>query len=93
MSATLTVVAILCHLNVAQPTLAPTSDCTAEEARSEVVVTDNELDPTLSLFSCQGGGSQRDLADWKMHSPYMPSAWRIARVTCIAGKHVPKVGA
>jgi hypothetical protein len=91
MTATLTVVAIMCHLNVAQRMLPANRDCTAEETRNEVVVTDNELDPKLDLFSCQSGGII-SAADWKTHHPiYFKSDWRVGQIKCIAGRFTQKV--
>lgn len=82
-----TVVAVVCHLLVVPPTIAPDADCTAEEARVEEIVTTSELDPDIDFFKCQVQG-QVGVADWKSHHPiYFKPSWRIARVKCVPGHY------
>lgn len=82
-----TVVAILCKLVVAQPTLAPDADCTAEETRVEEIVTDSTVDEFADFFSCMVQG-QIGVAKWKSENPlYHADRWRVARVKCVPGKY------
>lgn len=84
-----TVVAVMCHLVVAAPTIAPDRDCTAEEARVEEIVTDSDKDERVDFFACQLG--QAPLADWKQHHPiYFKPAWRIGRIKCVPGHYEPR---
>lgn len=81
-----TVVAVMCKLVVAQPTIAPDRDCTAEEMKVEEIVTDSSMDDTLSLISCHLG--QPQIADWKgKHPIYMKDSWRIGRIKCVPGHY------
>lgn len=82
-----TVAVVLCKLMVAQPTIAPDTDCTAEEARVEEIVTDSSMDDKVDFFSCQIHG-QIGVAKWKSESPlYHGGRWRIARVKCVPGHY------
>lgn len=82
-----TVVAVMCKLMVAAPTIAPSADCTNEEARIEEIVTDSSMDERVDFFSCQIG-NQAALADWKgKHPIYHKASWRIARVKCAPGHY------
>lgn len=82
-----TVVAVLCHLAVVHPTIAPAGDCTAEEASVEEIVTDTSMDDTVDFFSCQIHG-QIGVADWKAHHPlYHSDTWRVARIKCAPGHY------
>jgi hypothetical protein len=84
-----TVVAVMCHMLVEQPTIAPDRDCTPEEARVEEIVTDSDMDDHVDMFTCQSGG-QAALAKWKSESPiYRTGAWRIGRVKCAPGHYQP----
>lgn len=84
-----TVVAVMCHMMVEQPTIAPDRDCTAEEARVEEIVTDSDLDEHVDMFTCQSSG-QAALAKWKSeHAVYHSGAWRVARVKCVPGHYEP----
>lgn len=83
----LAVVAVLCHLVVPTPTIAPDGDCTAEEVRVEEIVTSSDMDDTVTLQSCMMGWAA--VADWKGKSPlYHSPRWRIARVKCAPGGYV-----
>jgi hypothetical protein len=85
-----TVVAVMCHLVVAKPTIAPEADCTAEEAKIEEIVTDSSMDDNVDFNSCMIH-SQIGLADWKgKHPIYFKSDWRIARVKCVPGHYSPR---
>jgi hypothetical protein len=85
-----TVVAVVCKLMVAQPTIAPDRDCTAEEAKVEEIVTDSSMDDTVDFMSCQIRG-QAGVADWKgKHPIYSKNTWRIARIKCAPGHYEPK---
>lgn len=80
-----TVVAVMCQMLVAQPTIAPDGDCTSEEARVEEIVTDTDLDTRVDFFSCMID-HQMGAADWKSHHPiYAKRGWRIARIKCVPG--------
>jgi hypothetical protein len=82
-----TVVAVLCKLVVASPTLAADTDCTAEEVRVEEIVTDSDRDANVDFFSCQIG-SQIGVADWKSHHPiYFKNPWRVSRIKCVPGHY------
>lgn len=82
-----TVVAVLCQLQVAHPTLAADRDCTSEEVRVEEIVTDTDMDENVTMWSCQAGG-QAPLAKWKSEHPvYHSDRWRIARVMCVPGHY------
>lgn len=84
-----TVVAVLCRLVVAQPTIAPNTDCTAEEARVEEIVTSSDIDDTLTFQGCMMG--QAAVVDWKGKSPlYHSNRWRIARIKCAPGHYEPQ---
>jgi hypothetical protein len=85
-----TAVAVMCKLLVAQPTLAPDGDCTAEEFKTEEVMADSDQDPNLDFVSCQIGWPMAS-AEWKgKHRTYASSAWRVARVKCLPGHYIPK---
>jgi hypothetical protein len=82
-----TVVAILCHLLTPAATLAPDRDCTAEEVRVEEIVTDTDLDPSVTFQGCMIGG-QAALAKWKGEHPiYSRAGWRVGRVLCVPGHY------
>ncbi|SFJ30593.1 hypothetical protein [Bradyrhizobium sp. Gha] len=71
-----TVVAVLCHLSA--------QDCT------EVVVTNSNLDQSLTLQGCMLGG-QASLSQWKTAHPiYRSDDWHIERYKCVAGLYVAK---
>jgi hypothetical protein len=81
-----TVVAIMCKLVVAQATIVPDGDCTAEEARVEEIVTDTDKDDNLTWIGCHLGQAQ--IADWKGHHPiYHKDHWRIGRIKCVPGRY------
>lgn len=82
-----TMAVIVCKLLVAQPTLAPSSDCTAEEATVEEIVADTDTMPELDMMYCQMRG-QEVAADWKSKNPlYHSNKWRIARYRCAPGHY------
>lgn len=84
-----TVVAVMCHLMVAHPTISPDRGCTAEEAKVEEIVTDTEKDASLNFQSCMIG--QANLANWKSNHPvYFKAEWRIGRVKCVPGHYEPR---
>lgn len=85
-----TVVAVMCHLMVAKPTLAPDTDCTAEEAKVEEIVTDSTMDEHVDFMSCMIHG-QLGVADWKSKHPiYFKPDWRVARIKCEPGRYIVK---
>jgi ribosomal protein L31 len=85
----LTVVAVLCHLNVGHRTIAPDTDCTSEESRVEECVTDSSMDNSLDFFSCMLH-AQIAVANWKENHPmYRDSDWRVARIACVQGQYKP----
>lgn len=82
-----TAVVVLCKLMVAEPTLAPDSDCTAEEAKIEEIVTDSSMDPTIDFQSCMVTWPMA-ITKWKSESPlYRSPVWRVARVKCVPGHY------
>lgn len=82
-----TVVAVMCKLMVALPTIAPDRDCTAEEARVEEIATDSEMSEHVNMFTCQMGGQQA-LAKWMGEHPiYSKPGWRIGRIKCVPGRY------
>jgi hypothetical protein len=82
-----TVVAVMCHMMVEQPTIAPDRDCTAEEARVEEIVTSSDMDPNVDFMSCMIH-AQLGLADWKVKHPiYFKPSWRVGRVKCVPGHY------
>jgi hypothetical protein len=82
-----TVVAVMCRLIVAEPTLLPDTDCTAEELQDEQIVTDTNQDPRVDMFSCRIN-SQIGLAGWKSNHPlYFKEEWRIGRIKCVDGHY------
>lgn len=85
-----TIAVVLCHSLVAQPTIAPDRDCTAEESKIVEVVTDTDKDPDhVDFMSCSIKG-QEGIAEWKEHNhTYAGHDWRIARVMCIPGHYEP----
>lgn len=85
-----TVVAVMCKLMVETRTIAPSNDCTPEEARIEEIVETTDQDPNMDVFACHIR-SQIVVADWKKQHPiYFKDAWRVARVKCAPGKYTPK---
>ena len=86
----ITVVAVMCHLNVDHRTIAPDTDCTSEESRVEECVTDSSMDNRVDIFSCMLHG-QIAVAQWKENHPtYRNSDWRVARIRCVQGHYKPK---
>lgn len=82
-----TVVAVMCHMLVARPTVFPDADCTSEEASIEEIITDSTIDEFADFFGCMVQG-QIGAADWKSKHPlYHSSAWRIARIKCVPGHY------
>lgn len=85
-----TVVAVMCKLLVAAPTVAPDRDCTAEETSIEEIVTDSSMDERIDFQSCMIHG-QIGVADWKSKHPiYVKDSWRVARIKCAPGHYVLK---
>lgn len=86
-----TVVAVMCKLIVAQPTIEPNGDCTAEEMKVVEVVTDSDKDPEhVDFFGCQLALGTGAFVKWKSEHPvYFKSAWRIGRVKCLPGHYEP----
>lgn len=83
------VVATLCSLMVPVAMIAPSADCTAEEARVEEVVTDSTMDEFADFFGCMIQG-QIGVAKWKEGHPlYHSQRWRVARVRCVPGRYEP----
>ena len=86
----ITIVAIMCHLNVNRRTIAPDTDCTSEESRVEEVITDSSMDNGVDFFSCILH-AQIAVAMWKENHPiYRDSDWRVARIKCVQGHYKPK---
>ena len=86
----LTVVAVMCHLNVAHRTIAPDTDCTSEESRVEECITDSFMDNRVNFFSCMLH-AQIAIATWKENHPiYRDNHWRVARIKCVQGLYKPK---
>lgn len=82
-----TVVAVVCNLVVAKPTIAPDTDCTNEEARVEEIVTDSNMDDKVDFISCQIHGLIA-VAEWKgKHPIYSKPTWRVARIKCVPGQY------
>jgi hypothetical protein len=86
----ITVVAVMCHLNLDHRTIAPDTDCTSEELRVEERVTDSSMDSRVDFFSCMLH-AQIVIANWKENHPtYRTSDWRVARIKCVQGQYRPK---
>lgn len=82
-----TTVAVMCHLLVAQRTIAADPDCTAEEERIEEIITDTTLDPKSDFMYCMIKGLEL-AADWKgKHPIYHSDKWRIGKVKCAPGHY------
>ena len=85
-----TVVAVMCKMMVSHPTIAPSGDCTPEEAQVEEVVTSSDLDPSVDFMGCMIH-SQIGISDWKQHNPrYFKDNYRVARIRCVPGHYVIK---
>lgn len=81
------VVAVLCHLLTPTATIAADRDCTTEEARVEEIVTDSDMDDTVTFQGCMVSG-QIGVADWKgKHPIYSRRGWRVARLRCVPGRY------
>lgn len=76
MSATLTVLATICHIGACQ----------------DVIVTDNDMTPNLTMTQCLMG--QPQIAKWKNEHPtYFSETYTITGYRCVMGKYQPKVPA
>ncbi|ARQ95378.1 hypothetical protein [Bradyrhizobium phage BDU-MI-1] len=85
-----TVVAVMCKLMVAHATITPSSECTAEEAKIEEIVTDSSMDERVDFHGCMIH-HQIGIAEWKgKHPIYAKDGWRVARVKCAPGRYEPK---
>jgi len=85
-----TVVAVMCHVMIEKPTIAPDRDCTAEESRVEEIVTDSSLDDKVDFMGCMIH-AQIGIAEWKSKHPiYLRGDWRIARIKCVPGHYEPR---
>lgn len=73
----ITIAAVLCHLS------GPAAGACVEE-----IVTDSNMDDSLTMQSCMIG--QPAISHWMTTHPLYHSGWRIERIKCVPGHYEPK---
>jgi hypothetical protein len=87
----LTLVAVMCKLLVAEPTIKQEAECTNEEVKVEVVITNTNHDPLLSSYTVCPMFAQIVMMDWKVKHPiYSDKSYRLVQIICAPGLYEPR---